>query len=121
KLAVKEVLRIAGASVNDITDIAIARDPAANMAAKIAFVAKNVVSAIPQALNRLKAHKEAASAAEEIADALEVDRASVRADMHNVEHHLAHVASAYFWSPLDRATGISVDGAGDFASSMIAR
>ena len=40
--------------------------------------------------------------------------------MHNVEHHQAHVASAFFVSPFDDAAILSVDGFGDFASTMLA-
>jgi carbamoyltransferase len=120
KHAVQEVLRIAGARVEDLTDIAIARDPKANLPAKLAFVAKNPATAVPQALNRLKVHREAASASQGVAEALGVDHERVRAQFHNVEHHVAHVASAFFWSPFERATGASVDGAGDFASSLVA-
>ena len=36
-----------------------------------------------------------------------------------VEHHLAHVASAYFISPWEKAAGISIDGSGDFVSCMM--
>ena len=39
-----------------------------------------------------------------------------------VEHHLAHIASAYFLSPFDELTaGFSYDASGDFASMMAAR
>jgi carbamoyltransferase len=34
-----------------------------------------------------------------------------------VEHHLAHLASAFFLSPWDRAAALSIDGFGDFASA----
>ena len=44
----------------------------------------------------------------------------LRADVHNVEHHLAHVASAFFVSPFDEAAVLSLDGFGDFASTMLA-
>jgi carbamoyltransferase len=33
-----------------------------------------------------------------------------------IDHHLAHVASAYFDSPFDRSINLSIDGFGDFAS-----
>jgi carbamoyltransferase len=46
--------------------------------------------------------------------------APVRASVHNVEHHQAHVASAFFVSPFDEAAVLSVDGFGDFASTMLA-
>jgi carbamoyltransferase len=39
-----------------------------------------------------------------------------------VEHHLAHIASAYYASPFDGLTaGFSYDASGDFASAMAAR
>ena len=43
----------------------------------------------------------------------------LRADVHNVEHHLAHAASAFFVSPFDEAAVLTLDGFGDFASSML--
>jgi carbamoyltransferase len=40
-----------------------------------------------------------------------------RARVVPVEHHLAHLASAYYPSGFDRAVALSVDGFGDFASA----
>src|SRR5205823_11448088 len=37
--------------------------------------------------------------------------------VHPVEHHLAHLASAFLVSPFDNAVAVSVDGFGDFASA----
>jgi len=34
-----------------------------------------------------------------------------------VEHHLAHLASAYYAGPFDEAVAVSIDGFGDFASA----
>ena len=39
-----------------------------------------------------------------------------RAAFHAVEHHLAHLSSAFHVSPFDEAAIVSVDGFGDFAS-----
>lgn len=41
-----------------------------------------------------------------------------RSQVHFVEHHRAHLASAFFASPLDEAAIVSVDGFGDFSSVM---
>lgn len=38
--------------------------------------------------------------------------------VHFVEHHRAHLASAFFCSPFERAAVVSVDGFGDFSSVM---
>ena len=41
----------------------------------------------------------------------------LNAQLHFVEHHRAHLASAFFASPFEKAAVVSVDGFGDFASS----
>jgi len=120
RLAVREVLRLGGASVADLTDIAVARDPRANLAAKLAFVARHPAANAPRALSRLRTHRKVASSREAVAEALGAREADVRAQFHQVEHHVAHVASAFFTSPFERATGISADASGDFASGLVA-
>lgn len=120
KLAVNEVMRIGGATLRDLTDIAVARNPKANLPGKLAFVARHPRSGLPRALSRMKVHREVESTPDAVATALGARASDVRATFHNVEHHLAHVASAFFWSPFERATGISVDGAGDFATNLVA-
>ncbi len=39
---------------------------------------------------------------------------------HHLEHHIAHIASAYYCSPWEKAAGFSYDGSGDFVSTMMA-
>ena len=53
-----------------------------------------------------------------LAEALAFDEAALRAQVHRVEHHRAHMASSFFVSPFDRAAVVSVDGFGDFVSTM---
>jgi carbamoyltransferase len=43
----------------------------------------------------------------------------MRAKVHQVEHHLAHLASTFFVSPFGTAAVASVDGFGDFVSTMV--
>ena len=45
-------------------------------------------------------------------------KGALRATFHNVEHHQAHLASSFFVSPFDRAALLSIDGFGDFISTM---
>src|SRR5262249_52418931 len=118
--AVQEVLKIAGASPSDITDVAVARDPRANLRSKLAFIAKNPGVGISRTVERFRIHKKVRSG-DELAGALGVEGRQIRANFHQVEHHLAHISSAYYGSPFERATGVSVDASGDFASSMLAR
>ncbi len=53
-----------------------------------------------------------------IATALGVSPKTLRAQFHNVEHHRAHLASSFFVSPFARAALLSIDGFGDFISTM---
>ena len=50
-----------------------------------------------------------------------VDSAQLGFREHHLEHHIAHIASAYYCSPWDKAAGFSYDGSGDFVSTMTAR
>ncbi len=120
RLAIAEVLRLAGASPSDITDIAVARDPRANLAAKIRYVAARPLTGVPNAIERFMVHRGVSSSSDLVADALGVESSRIAAKFHQIEHHLAHVASSFYWSPFDRATGITCDGAGDFATNLVA-
>ncbi len=55
---------------------------------------------------------------DELARQLGVPRSQISAQFHNVEHHRAHLASAFFVSPFARAALLSIDGFGDFISTM---
>lgn len=55
---------------------------------------------------------------EELARTLDVDVKSLRAQFHNIEHHRAHLASSFYVSPFERAALLSIDGFGDFISTM---
>jgi len=54
----------------------------------------------------------------ELAKALGISGSELRARFHNIEHHRAHLASAFFVSPFERAALLSIDGFGDFVSTM---
>lgn len=58
---------------------------------------------------------------DDLAAALGVSKKSLRAKFHNIEHHRAHLASSFYVSPFERAALLSIDGFGDFISTMWAR
>jgi carbamoyltransferase len=55
---------------------------------------------------------------DDLAVALGVSKSSLRAQFHNIEHHRAHLASSFYVSPFERAALLSIDGFGDFVSTM---
>jgi carbamoyltransferase len=112
--AVKYCLSEAGIKPEELTHIAIARDTRARLEKKVLYALK-----IPQmALRRLAPQGKFASIKEEIARALDVDPRRLPAEVSRVEHHKAHLASSFFVSDFDEAALLSVDGLGDFASTM---
>src|SRR5258706_6444872 len=55
---------------------------------------------------------------DDLAGALGTAKTSLRAQFHNIEHHRAHLASSFYVSPFERAALLSIDGFGDFISTM---
>jgi carbamoyltransferase len=118
-LAVAWCLADAGLAPSDLDHVAIARDPRANIGQKLLRTIRHGASA-----RYLQARLENAAKVRDVrthvAGALGIDADDLRAELHNVEHHQAHVASAFFVSPFEDAAILSVDGFGDFASTMLA-
>jgi carbamoyltransferase len=118
-LAAAWCLAEGGLKPADLDHVAIGRDPRANLGAKIRRTIRHRPG-IRYVRERLVNQSQVGNTTDALADALGVERGSLRARFHNVEHHRAHVASAFFVSPFDDAAVMSVDGFGDFASTMLA-
>jgi carbamoyltransferase len=119
ELAAAWCLADAGLAVGDLDHVAIGRDPRANLGHKLLGVLRRAPSA-GFLRSRLENAAKVRDARGHLAAALGVDRELLRARFHHVEHHQAHVASAFFVSPFEEAAVLSVDGFGDFASTMLA-
>ena len=120
--AIRRLLADAGLSLRDVTHVAVARDPKANFAAKIAYVATSPLKAAGAAVEHFRRNRQSTSTLEHLADVCGEDPLRAKFKVVEVEHHLAHIASAYYLSPFDGLTaGLSYDGSGDFASLMAAR
>ena len=112
--AVRYCLDEAGIKPQELTHIAIARDTRARLDKKILYALK-----IPQmALRRMGPQGKFLTIKEEVAKALDADPRKMAAEVTRVEHHKAHLASSFFVSGFGEAALLSVDGLGDFASTM---
>lgn len=112
--AIQFCLREAGAQFSDLDHIAINRQPGVNNLRRLGFVLTHWPSP-GLVLNRLRNIRKAARIEDVLAAAF--PDAPLRARVHHVEHHLAHLASAFLVSPFAQAVCVSVDGFGDFASA----
>jgi carbamoyltransferase len=94
--------------------IAISRDPKVHLAGKLIRIALRpakwgkLASRASNAANVTRAH------ATLRAEGIGTDSTTP----HFVEHHRAHLASAFFCSPFEEAAVVSIDGFGDFSSVM---
>ncbi|MCQ2388158.1 MAG: carbamoyltransferase [Kiritimatiellae bacterium] len=116
--AIRWALEAAGVTPRDLTHVAVARDTSKNRGAKIAYTLANPFRAAGAVREHFRRRGRDAGLFAKIAAACGCAESEIRAELVNVEHHLAHVASAYYCSPFDSASALSYDGSGDFASLM---
>ena len=120
RLAIAECLRMAGLGIADVEIVAIGRDPRANRGQKIMAALQRPGQLLT--FGRMLVSRRALGSLHDlVATELGVERGSLGFKAINVEHHLAHIASAYFTSAFESCAGLSVDGSGDFVSAMRAR
>jgi len=118
-MAVKACLDAVGARITDVDHVAVGQDSDANLAKKVQYALANPAKILN--FIRLRQRKEAMRDVRLLlAQALDTDAKGLRFQEHHLEHHIAHIASAYYCSPWEGAAGFSYDGSGDFVSTMMA-
>ena len=115
--AVRYCLKSANISVDQLDHVGIARDPSAHLHKKILFSITRLPNLSGLIAARLANAAKVRDLREELGRALDVTP-QFRAKIHRVEHHRAHMASCFLVSPFDRAAILSIDGFGDFISTM---
>ncbi|HJQ58526.1 MAG TPA: carbamoyltransferase C-terminal domain-containing protein [Vineibacter sp.] len=112
--AIRYCLSEAKIDLDEVAHVAINRDSRANLWRKIAYVVARRPS-VDLVMSRMRNRQQWADVRTHLADSLPDMRFS--GEVHQVEHHLCHLASAFLVSPFDSAVAVSVDGFGDFASA----
>lgn len=117
--AIQFCLNEAGVSFEGVDYYAIGRDPKAKFLKKLLYVARYPKGNMAVIKDRISNSKKAASIDEELSalSGLPVDVFNEK--VINVEHHRSHMASAFFASPFEEAACLSIDGSGDFTTTMI--
>ncbi len=116
--AIKFCLGEAGIEITEVDYITISRDPSANLHKKIVHSVKNLVS-VKALKDRLANSRKVVSTKGELSKIFNIPEESIKAEVNNIEHHRSHMASAFFASPFDESAILSIDGFGDFTSTMI--
>ena len=112
--SIRYCLDAAGISLHDVQHIAINQDSSSNVGRKLAYTLISSPS-IGMLLNRWRNKRKRAGVAEHLFAAFPGQ--TFRGQVHPIDHHVAHLASAFYVSPFDDALVVSVDGFGDFAST----
>ena len=102
------------ATISDVDVVAINQDPGASFWRKVGYAVSRRPD-VSLVLDRIRNRRQRAGVMGELARAFPGH--TLRARLYQVEHHLAHLGSAFLVSPFDEAVAVSVDGFGDFASA----
>jgi carbamoyltransferase len=118
-MSIQFCLDEAGVKLENVNHIAIGRDPKAKFLKKLLFLAQNPQGSMRVIKERFANSKKVASLEKEFSNHFRVDENIIRPKIHQVEHHRSHLASAFFASPFEEAALLSIDGSGDFTTTMI--
>jgi carbamoyltransferase len=117
--SIQYCLDFAGIGIGKVEHIAISFNPSANLGKRLAFVASHRPS-IRAILDRLRRQGKTLGLDDQLAQGLGVDKGQIRAQFHRIEHHQTHVAAGFLLSPYEESAVLSVDGMGDFTSTLTA-
>ena len=117
--AISFCLREAGIRLPEVDHITIGRDPRAKFLNRLNYLRQNP-SLLFGAVKRLRNTEEVTSLERLF---LQVDPKAdprrIKSRIRHVEHHRSHLASAFYPSPYREAALLSIDGSGDFTTTMI--
>lgn len=112
--AIRYCLNEARATLTDVDIVAINSKPSANFLKKIEFTLRQRPD-FRFVTDRLRNQAKRHSIESELSAAFPA--APFKGKLQRVEHHLAHIASAFLVSPFKEACVASIDGFGDFSSA----
>lgn len=119
-MAIEFCLREAGVTLKEVDHIAIGRDPKAKLAQKALFFGKNALTSLDFEFikDRFTNQKKVTSVETELAQLSGLSEEEIKPKIHQIEHHRSHMGSAFFASPFEEAAVLTIDGSGDFTTTM---
>ena len=113
-------LKYTNIDLSDVTDIAINTNPLSNLHYKMIYFVKNYLFGKKkfEIANRLK---KKLTLKKDINNFFNPKNLSKKVNIHYIDHHISHIASAFYPSNYKKAVGLSIDGFGDFCSVSIAK
>ncbi len=119
KEAIRSCLEMGGLKPEDVDWFAVSRDPKAHLWRKALYAFRRRPG-LNLIRDRARNRSRIGELPSEIAASFSLPEARVRERLHWVEHHPAHLASAFFVSPFEDSAVAAIDGFGDFVSTSLA-
>ncbi|MBK7434332.1 MAG: carbamoyltransferase [Chitinophagaceae bacterium] len=119
ELAVAFCLKEAGIGFDQVDHYAIGRDPKAKFFKKLLYLAKHPVGSFAAVKERFSNSRKVSSIEHELSRISGLPLSAFVGKIKQVEHHRSHIASAFFASPFEEAACLSIDGSGDFSTTML--
>ncbi len=115
--AIRFCLGEAGITLADLEHICVSRNPLAKIGQKTWYALSSGVK-VSNLKSRVSNTFNIKTLKTDICSALQMQENEVKARVQFVEHHRCHIASAFHVSPFEESAILSVDGMGDFTSTM---
>ena len=113
-------LNEANITLDQVDYICIGRDPYAKISYKLLFLFKNIFSIKSLLFSRFKNTESLLNFKDQLIKISNLDIKTLESKIKYIEHHRSHLASAFFASPFDESAILSIDGSGDFTTTMLA-
>ena len=117
--SIQYCLDTAGINITELDHIAISSNPKANLTKKLQFTLQQRPT-LSSLLDRFNKQSKSSSIQEHLAIAGNCQPDDIKAQIHNLEHHTTHLSSTFLISPFEEAALLSIDGMGDFVSTLMA-
>ncbi len=115
--AIQACLDHAGITIADVDHIGISTNPSANLKEKVSYSLKRLTRIHKMLWDRMSKVFRNKDLKQILAEELGISESEINAEIHRVEHHICHLASAWYPSSFKKAALLTLDGMGDFVSA----
>ena len=115
--SIRYCLQVGGINATQLDHVALSYNPKANLNRKLLFTLQQRPS-LSSLIDRFGRQSKRLGVRDNLAIACDVLPEEISAAIHTLEHHSTHFASTFFVSPFAEAAILSIDGMGDFVSTL---